>query len=122
MAYRQHENGKWPGGGAGLGTSGGTGAVAALWAPERGAREAFLAHRSAGGRLAVSFPVPDKDASGTHWREAGEMFTHAPSMAYDAAGAVVVAVVGTDGRLCLRRQLSPVVGSQLGPAFVADPA
>lgn len=120
MAYRQHENGSWPGGGATLGTSGGTGAVAALWAPERGAREAFLAHRSSGGRLAVSFPVPDRDASGTHWRESGEMFTHAPAMAYDAAGAVVVAVVGTDGRLCLRRQLSPVVGSALGPAFHAE--
>lgn len=122
MAYRQHENGNWPGGGAGLGTSGGTGAVAAVWAPERGAREAFLAHRGSDGRLAVSLPVPDRDASGTHWRAVGEMFTHAPSMAYDAAGAVVVAVIGTDGRLCLRRQLSPVVGSALGPALPVEPA
>jgi hypothetical protein len=43
------------------------------------------------------------------------MFTHAPAMARDAAGAVVLAVIGTDGRLHVRRQLSPAAGSPLGP-------
>ncbi|MCT9111027.1 hypothetical protein N4G69_36465 [Streptomyces mirabilis] len=33
----------------------------------------------------------------------------------DAAGAVVLAVVGTDGRLHVRRRLPPAVGSPLGP-------
>ncbi|MET7481860.1 hypothetical protein [Streptomyces sp. NPDC005538] len=115
MAYRQHADGRWPGSGAGLGGHGGTGAVAALWAPERGAREAFLAHRGSSGRLVVSMPDRDKDVSGTHWRESGDMFAHAPAMAYDATGALVVAVIGTDGRLRVRRQLSPTVGSPLGP-------
>ncbi|MFF1451046.1 hypothetical protein ACFVYF_23350 [Streptomyces sp. NPDC058274] len=115
MAYRQHADGRWPGSGAGLGGQGGTGAVAALWAPERGAREAFLAHRGSAGRLVVSLPDRDKNVSGTHWRASGEMFTHAPAMAYDASGAVVVAVIGMDGRLHVRRQLSPLVGSPLGP-------
>lgn len=39
------------------------------------------------------------------------MFTHAPAMARDAAGAVVLAVIGADGRLHVRRQLSPAAGS-----------
>ncbi|GAB2978787.1 hypothetical protein GCM10023080_050070 [Streptomyces pseudoechinosporeus] len=43
------------------------------------------------------------------------MLTHAPAMAYDAAGAVTVAVIGTDGGLRVRRRLSPAVGSPLGP-------
>lgn len=43
------------------------------------------------------------------------MFTHAPARAYDAAGAVVLAVIGTDGELRVRRRLSPVPGSSLGP-------
>lgn len=115
MAYRQHADGRWPGSGAGLGGHGGTGAVAAVWAPERGAREAFLAHRGSRGRLVVSMPDRDKDVSGTHWRESGEMFTNAPSMAYDASGALTVAVIGLDGRLRVRRQLSPRAGSPLGP-------
>ncbi|MGW1000097.1 hypothetical protein [Streptomyces sp. NPDC002520] len=115
MAYRQHADGRWPGSGAGLGGHGGTGAVAALWAPERGAREAFLAHRGSRGRLVTSLPDRDKNVSGTHWRESGEMFAHAPSMAYDATGALVLAVIGTDGLLHVRRQLSPTVGSPLGP-------
>ncbi|MCX4407312.1 PIG-L family deacetylase [Streptomyces sp. NPDC059837] len=115
MAYRQHADGRWPGSGAGLGGHGGTGAVAALWAPERGAREAFLAHRGSRGRPVVSLPDRDKDISGTHWRESGDMFTHAPAMARDAAGAVVLAVIGTDGHLHVRRQLSPAAGSPLGP-------
>jgi LmbE family N-acetylglucosaminyl deacetylase len=118
MAYRQHDNGRWPGAGAGLGGHGGTGAVAALWVLERGAREAYLAHRGSRGRLVVSLPDRDKGASGTHWREVGEMVTHAPSMALDAAGALVVTAIGTDGRLHVRRQLSPAIGSQLGPAHV----
>ncbi|MGW2832347.1 hypothetical protein [Streptomyces sp. NPDC001286] len=115
MAYRQHADGRWPGSGAGLGGHGGTGAVAALWAPERGAREAFLAHRGSRGRLVTSMPDRDKDVSGTHWQESGEMFASAPAMAYDATGAVVVTVLGTDGRLHVRRQLSPAAGSPLGP-------
>ncbi|MFI9804350.1 hypothetical protein ACIHEJ_08255 [Streptomyces sp. NPDC052301] len=115
MAYRQHADGRWPGSGAGLGGHGGTGAVAALWAPERGAREAFLAHRGSRGRLVVSLPDRDKNVSGTHWHESGGMFAHAPAMAYDAAGAVAVAVIGTDGQLHVRRQLAPAVGSPLGP-------
>ncbi|MFI8232881.1 hypothetical protein ACIGDI_29050 [Streptomyces sp. NPDC085900] len=115
MAYRQHADGRWPGSGAGLGGHGGTGAVAALWAPERGAREAFLAHRGSRGRLVTSMPDRDKDVSGTHWHESGEMFASAPAMAYDATGAVVVTVLGTDGRLHVRRQLSPAAGSPLGP-------
>ncbi|GGT10647.1 PIG-L family deacetylase [Streptomyces chromofuscus] len=115
MAYRQHPDGRWPGSGAGLGGHGGTGPVAALWAPERGAREAYLAHRGSRGRLVVSLPDRDKEVSGTHWHESGDMLAHAPAMAYDAAGAVTVAVIGTDGRLRVRRQLSPAVGSPLGP-------
>ncbi len=115
MAYRQHPDGSWPGSGAGLGGHGGTGAVAALWASERGAREINLAHRGSRGRLVVSLPDRDRDVSGTHWHESGEMFTHAPALAYDAAGAVVVAVIGTDGRLHVRRQLRPSVGAALGP-------
>ncbi|MET3982657.1 PIG-L family deacetylase [Streptomyces sp. PvR034] len=119
MAYRQHDTGRWPGSGAGVGGAGGTGAVAALWAPQRGAREAHLAHRSGRGRLAVSLPDREKDVSGARWREVGEMFVQAPSLAYDAAGAVVVAVIGTDGRLHVRRQLTPETGSPLGPAVTA---
>ncbi|MFD7711458.1 hypothetical protein [Streptomyces sp. NPDC059786] len=115
MAYRQHPDGRWPGSGAGLGGHGGTGAVAALWAPERGAREAYLAHRGSRGRLVASLPDRDKNVSGTHWRESGGMFAQAPALAYDAAGAVVTAVVGTDGRLHVRRQLSPSVGAPPGP-------
>ncbi|MFK4093177.1 hypothetical protein [Streptomyces anthocyanicus] len=115
MAYRQHADGRWPGSGAGVGGHGGTGAVAALWAPERGAREAFLAHRGSSGRLVVSLPDRDKDHSGAHWHESGEAFAYAPAMAYDAQGALVVAVVGVDGRLHVRRQLSPSVSSPLGP-------
>ncbi|MFC5219758.1 hypothetical protein [Streptomyces coerulescens] len=115
MAYRQHADGRWPGSGAGLGGHGGTGAVAALWAPERGAREAFLAHRGRRGRLVTSLPDRDKNVAGTRWQESGEMFAQAPAMAYDATGAVVVAVIGTDGKLHVRRQLSPSVGSPLGP-------
>lgn len=115
MAYRRHADGRWPGSGAGLGGHGGTGAVAALWAPERGAREAFLAHRGSRGRLVTSLPDRDKEVSGTHWRESGEMFAQAPAIAYDATGAAVVAVIGTDGRLHTRRQLSPTAGSPLGP-------
>ncbi|MGW4979525.1 hypothetical protein [Streptomyces mirabilis] len=80
-----------------------------------GAREAFLAHRGSRGRPVVSLPDRDKDISGTHWRESGGMFTHAPAMARDAAGAVVLAVIGTDGRLHVRRRLSPAAGSPLGP-------
>ncbi len=83
--------------------------------PERGAREAFLAHRGSRGRLVTSLPDRDKEVSGTHWRESGEMFAQAPAIAYDATGAAVVAVIGTDGRLHTRRQLSPTAGSPLGP-------
>jgi hypothetical protein len=43
------------------------------------------------------------------------MAAQAPALAYDAAGALVAAVVGTDARLHTRRQLSPTVGSPLGP-------
>ncbi|TQJ90633.1 hypothetical protein [Streptomyces sp. SLBN-31] len=89
--------------------------MAALWAPERGAREAFLAHRGSRGRLVTSMPDRDKDVSGTHWHESGGMFANAPAMAYDATGAVVVTVLGTDGRLHVRRQLFPAAGSPLGP-------
>ncbi|MGW1198176.1 hypothetical protein ACWD4B_20390 [Streptomyces sp. NPDC002536] len=118
MAYRQHDDGRWPGAGAGLGGHGGTGPVAAIWAPQRGAREAHLAHRSARGRLALSLPDRDKDVPGPRWRETGEMFTHAPSLAFDASGRIVAAAVGTDGRLHVRRQLSPAVGSPMGPGRV----
>ncbi|MFD9335130.1 PIG-L family deacetylase [Streptomyces sp. NPDC060028] len=116
MAYRQHENGRWPGSGAPLGGSGGTGPVAAVWAAQRGAREAYLAHRSARGRLCVSLPDREQDAAGPRWRESGGMFAQAPSLAYDAAGALVAAVIGTDGRLRVQRQLHPETGSPLGPA------
>ncbi|MGW4287485.1 PIG-L family deacetylase [Streptomyces sp. NPDC004673] len=115
MAYRQHADGSWPGAGAGLGGHGGTGAVAALWVADRGAREACLAHRGGTGRLVLSLPDRDRDVTGTHWKESGETFTYAPALARDASGAVVVAVVGTDGRLHVRRQLSPEPGSPLGP-------
>lgn len=115
MAYRQHTDGSWPGAGAGLGGHGGTGAVAALWVAERGAREACLAHRGSTGRLVLSPPARDREVTGTHWNESGDMFTHAPALARDASGAVVVAVVGTDGRLHVRRQLSPEPGSPMGP-------
>ncbi|MDQ1007665.1 LmbE family N-acetylglucosaminyl deacetylase [Streptomyces sp. V4I23] len=118
MAYRQHENGRWPGAGAGCGGHAGTGAVAALWAPERGAREAYLAHRGSRGRLVVSLPVRDKDVAGAHWRERGDMLTHAPAMALDAAGALVITAVGTDGRLHVHRQLTPETGSPLGPVRI----
>lgn len=93
------------------------GARSASRVPARGggAREAFLAHRGSRGRPVVSLPDRDKDISGTHWRESGGMFTHAPAMARDAAGAVVLAVIGTDGRLHVRRRLSPAAGSPLGP-------
>ncbi|MDJ0380246.1 PIG-L family deacetylase [Streptomyces sp. G-G2] len=119
MAYRQHDTGRWPGSGAGVGGTGGTGAVAALWAPQRGAREAHLAHRSSRGRLTVSLPDREKDVSGARWRESGDMFVQAPSLAFDAVGAVAVAVIGTDGRLHVRRQLAPETGSPLGPAVTA---
>ncbi|MFD4538915.1 hypothetical protein [Streptomyces bauhiniae] len=115
MAYRQHADGSWPGAGAGLGGHGGTGAVAALWVAERGAREACLAHRGSTGRLVLSLPDRDREVTGTHWNESGHMFAHAPALARDAADAVVVAVVGTDGRLHVRRQLAPEPGSPMGP-------
>ncbi|MGV9319934.1 PIG-L family deacetylase [Streptomyces sp. NPDC003660] len=115
MAYRQHADGSWPGAGAGLGGHGGTGAVAALWVADRGAREACLAHRGGTGRLVLSLPDRDRDVTGTHWKESGETFTYAPALARDASGAVVVAVVGTDGALHVRRQLSPEPGSPMGP-------
>ncbi|MBW5483599.1 PIG-L family deacetylase [Streptomyces bambusae] len=118
MAYRQHDNGRWPGGPAGVGGAGGTGAVAALWAAGRGARDAFLAHRSSGGRLTVSLPHPDRAVGGPRWRESGESFAHAPSLAYDATGALVAAVIGTDGRLHVRRALTPDAGSPFGPDLV----
>ncbi|GAA3389725.1 hypothetical protein [Streptomyces roseoviridis] len=118
MAYRQHDNGRWPGSGAGVGGHGGTGAIAALWAPERGAREAYLAHRGSRGRLVVSMPLPDKDVSGAHWRERGEMLTHAPAMALDANGSLVITAIGTDGRLHVHRQLVPGPGGPLGPVRV----
>lgn len=117
MAYRQHGNGGWPGQGAGLGGHGGTGAVAAIWVPRRGARDAVLGHRSARGRLAVSLPDADKDVPGPRWRELGGMFAHAPSLAQDADGRVVAAVIGTDGRLHVHRQLSPATGVPFGPAL-----
>lgn len=115
-AYRQHDNGRWPGAGAPLGGSGGTGPVAALWAPQRGARAAYLAHRSARGRLCLSLPDVEKAVSGPRWRESGGMVAQAPSLAYDAAGALVTAVLGTDGLLSVRRQLVAATGSPLGPA------
>ncbi|MFG3093854.1 PIG-L family deacetylase [Streptomyces sp. NPDC048202] len=115
MAYRQHADGSWPGAGAGLGGHGGTGAVAALWVADRGAREACLAHRGGAGRLVLSLPDRDREVTGTHWKESGETFTYAPALARDASGAVVVAVVGTDGALHVRRQLSPEPGSPMGP-------
>ncbi|RSS80614.1 PIG-L family deacetylase [Streptomyces sp. WAC06614] len=118
MAYRQHETGLWPGGPAGVGGAGGTGAIAALWTPGRGARDIFLAHRSAGGRLTLSLPFADKDVPGPRWRESGEPFVHAPALALDAAGHLVAAVLGADGRLHVRRALGPQVGSPLGPDHV----
>ncbi|MCZ0986291.1 hypothetical protein O1M54_12730 [Streptomyces diastatochromogenes] len=114
MAYRQHADGRWPGSGAGLGGHGAR-APSPRCGP-RTRRPRGLPGPSRQPRPARRLlPDRDKNVSGTHWNESGEMVAHAPALAYDAAGALVVAVIGTDGQLHVRRQLSPAVGSPLGP-------
>jgi hypothetical protein len=117
MAYRQRAEQKgWPGRPSGLGGHDGTGPIAALAAPRRGASDALLVHRNSAGTLTVSLP-PLSDAPGRgepDWRAISGAVVHAPSLALDARGRAVLAAVGTDGRLHIARQQADDLGSPFG--------
>ncbi|MFI9105311.1 PIG-L family deacetylase [Streptomyces fildesensis] len=107
MAYRQQPQQKgWPGRPAGLGGHEGTGPIAALPVPRRGAGDLLLVHRNAAGTLTVSLPPADgaPGRPAPQWQDLSGTAVHAPSLALDNAGHAVLAVIGTDGRLHIARQ------------------
>ncbi|MFE1321474.1 PIG-L family deacetylase [Kitasatospora phosalacinea] len=118
MAYRQHPRGAgWPERPAGLGGHGGTGPVAALPVPGRGAGDVLLAHRNEAGALSVSLP-PGEGKPGRpspEWSRLGGELLHAPSAAVDRHGRRVLAVLGPDARLHLCRQRDAAPDSPFGP-------
>jgi LmbE family N-acetylglucosaminyl deacetylase len=80
-----------------LGGHGGFGLVAA--ASIDGGEALLLATRNDRGTVSVSWQPTDDRPASTTWTETGELFAHAPSIALDAAGSAVVAVIGLDSRL-----------------------
>jgi LmbE family N-acetylglucosaminyl deacetylase len=92
-----------------LGGHEGTGAVAVLG---RGG-SVLLAHRNGAGSVAVAA----QPASGAppQWTDSGGPVVGAPALAADRDGRAVLAVVGVDGRLHVRRQRDSDPASPLGP-------
>ncbi|BAJ28953.1 MULTISPECIES: PIG-L family deacetylase [Kitasatospora] len=118
MAYRQHpRGGGWPERPAGLGGRGGTGPVAALPVPGRGAGDVLLAHRDDTGGLSVSLP-PGEGRPGRPapvWSRLGGELLQAPSAAVDRHGRRVLAVLGPDARIHLARQRDAAPDAPFGP-------
>ncbi|MGR8007541.1 hypothetical protein [Streptomyces hypolithicus] len=63
-----------------------------------------LAHRGSDGRPALAACVTGAESDGLWWTATGEKCLGAPALAVDAAGRVVLAVIGADGALHLARQ------------------
>ncbi|MEU1782364.1 MULTISPECIES: hypothetical protein [Streptomyces] len=89
----------------------GSGPVAALRTVLGGRERTVLAQRADSGRVAVAVYDGD-DAS---WSQTDEECVGAPALAVDAAGRVVVAVIGPDGSLRVARQRGDGPELELGP-------
>ncbi|MEU2511049.1 hypothetical protein [Streptomyces syringium] len=96
--------------------SGGTGSgpVAALRATVDGHGCTVLAQRAASGLPALAAYPADDEQADVFWSETGEECVGAPALALDAHGRVVLAALGTDGRLRVARQRTDEAGLALG--------
>jgi LmbE family N-acetylglucosaminyl deacetylase len=116
LAYREKaaSGGGWPNGPEQLGGQGGTGPVATAGRLDAGARDAVLAHRNHDYGTSVAYPgrlVHDKPV----WHRAPGVIAGGPSLAFDQSGRLVLAVLGQDGRLHVKRQRAAKPNVGFGP-------
>ncbi|MEU3661499.1 hypothetical protein AB0E77_17340 [Streptomyces sp. NPDC032940] len=78
--------------------------VSVLRAPVDGYDCTVLAHRDAGGEVALAAFGTENEQSGVWWTPTGEHSEAAPALARDALGRVVLAVQDRDGSLRVARQ------------------
>ncbi|WP_330320875.1 hypothetical protein OG927_26255 [Streptomyces clavifer] len=92
-----------------------TGPVAALRTALDGYDCTVLAHGTPDGRVMLTACGTENEADGVWWSPTGDHCTGGPALACDAAGRVVLALIGTDGALRIARQ-NGEPGLALGPS------
>ncbi|MEV4641101.1 PIG-L family deacetylase [Actinoplanes sp. NPDC049548] len=114
QAYREHAvPGTWPGRSRDLGDTDGVGPVAVLGRSDAGAADLVMAQRD--GSWTVRVSVPPASPDGASWRPLPGMISGGPALAADVTGRAVLAVIGLDGRLHVRRQSEADPSSRFGP-------
>jgi LmbE family N-acetylglucosaminyl deacetylase len=94
-----------------LGGEDGTGPVAAVGRLDVGVDSVVLAHRNARYSTAVALPGGAQPV----WHRLRGAIVGAPALAADQSGRLVLAVLGQDGRLHVKRQEHTSPGSAFGP-------
>ncbi|MEU4352736.1 hypothetical protein [Streptomyces sp. NPDC023838] len=92
-----------------------SGPVAVLRTPVDGHDCTLLAQRGPDGRPALAAYPTEAESAGAVWASTGEVCAGVPALATDAAGRVVLAAFGTDGRLRITRQKTTEPGLALEP-------
>ncbi|MGW7605764.1 PIG-L family deacetylase [Streptomyces sp. NPDC054766] len=118
MCVRQRPDGQWNRRAERLGGHGGTGRVAALRQQSGGQDSIVLARRDARNRLSTAIVATQGREQVPQWTDHDVLIARPPSLARDAAGRVVVAVMGTDARVRVMRQATGDVVDGFGPLRV----
>ncbi|WP_285682585.1 PIG-L family deacetylase [Actinoplanes sp. NBRC 103695] len=103
-ALREHEGDKgWPGAPADLGGHGGTGPIATVGRADAGAQDLVLVARNARYTTSLALPGDKDDKNRPRWQRLPGPIVGAPALAADRDGRLVLAVLGQDGRLHVKR-------------------
>jgi LmbE family N-acetylglucosaminyl deacetylase len=97
-----------------LGGPDGTGPVAAAGRSDAGATELVLACRDAHYTTTLARPARD-DRKHPAWHRVGGPIVGAPALAADRDGRLLLAVLGQDGRVHIKRQVAPRPDAGFGP-------
>ncbi|MGP9017923.1 hypothetical protein ACT1U9_05875 [Streptomyces sp. BR1] len=92
-----------------------SGPIAVLRTPVDGHDCTLMAQRGADGRPALAAYPTEAESAGAVWASTGEVCAGVPALATDAAGRVVLAAFGTDGRLRITRQKTTEPGLAMEP-------
>lgn len=114
VAWRAGQQGA-PGGLMGLGGAGGKGAPGVVRSVIGGYDCTVLAQTGAEGDIELTAYVTENEGYGTWWASLGGHGAHAPQVAVDAAGRIVVAALDADGALICTRQDTTQQGLVFGP-------
>ncbi|KOY55700.1 hypothetical protein ADK59_23000 [Streptomyces sp. XY332] len=115
VAWRAGQQGAQGGGLMALGGAGGTGAPGVVRAVIGGYDCTVLAQTGAEGDVELTAYVTENEGYGTWWASLGGHGAHAPQVAVDGAGRIVVAAFDADGALICTRQDTTQQGLAFGP-------